>query len=137
MSLTSIEQYLGSLPAITTSEHFGYKFFFYGTEQVLPFVTIALADNEHDQVSRLDRDGIFRLNIGVSKATFQQLFPDDSAAWDYTALNSFMPHPHYAAQHFICILNPEGLQLAATTGYIAEAYDIAKKRFDKKHPADH
>src|SRR4051812_49123761 len=49
----------------------------------------------------------FRLNIGVSKQTFESLFgttPADISRYDYTALGRFMPHPDYAAWHFICIL---------------------------------
>ncbi|MET3878750.1 DUF6194 family protein [Chitinophaga sp. OAE865] len=135
MSLQHIEQHITELPNITKLESFGYTFFFYGPEQVLPFVTFAASDNEHDNVSNLNRDGVFRVNIGISKDSFHQLFTGNEPQWDYTALNRFMPHPHYAAQHFICILNPEGDRLTETINYINEAHLVAKKRFDKKQAA--
>ncbi len=75
---------------------------------MVPYVSIAIADNEHDNISELSREGVFRINIGVSKETFGNLFPDGAVEWDYAVLNQFLPHPHYAAQHYVCILNPEG-----------------------------
>jgi len=136
MSLQAIEQYLTEqLPNVTNLDSFGYRFFFYGPDQVLPFVTIALSDNEHDNKSNLSREDVFRVNIGVSKASYNQLFTATQNDWDYTALNRFMPHPDYAAQHYICILNPEEDLLPGTIKFIEEAYLIAKNRFDKKQSA--
>ncbi|MCW3464486.1 DUF6194 family protein [Chitinophaga nivalis] len=136
MSLQAIEQYITEqLPNVTRMDSFGYIFFFYGADQVLPFVTIATADNEYDHQSNLNREGVFRVNIGLSKNTFHQLFTDLTTVWDYTTLNSFMPHPDYAAQHFICILNPDENKLPATIRYIAEAHGVAKERFDRKQAA--
>lgn len=132
MSLQHIEQHIATLPNVTKLESFGYTFFFYDPEQVLPFVTFAASDNEHDNISNLNRDGVFRVNIGIAKDSYNKLFTGNESQWDYTALNRFMPHPHYAAQHFICILNPEDNQLTQTITYINEAHLVAKKRFDKK-----
>ena len=136
MSLQAIEQYIAEqLSNVTTLDHFGYRFFFYETDQVLPFTTIAASDNEYDKISNLDRDGVFRVNIGVSKDTYNKLFADVKAGWDYTELNRFMPHPDYAAQYFICVLNPEGEQLVETIKFIEEAHLVAKNRFDRKQSA--
>ncbi|MGF6848929.1 hypothetical protein QFZ51_004164 [Chitinophaga sp. W3I9] len=136
MSLQAIEQYITEqLPNVTKLDSFGYKFFFYETDQVLPFVTIAASDNEHDNKSNLDRDGIFRVNIGISKDAYNKLFSGTETGWDYTALNRFMPHPDYAAQHYICILNPGEDLLPQTIRFIEEAHLIAKNRFDKKQSA--
>jgi hypothetical protein len=136
MSLQVIEQYItGQLPNVTTLDAMGYRFFFYADEQVLPFATMALSDNEYDKVSDLDREGVYRLNIGVPKEMFEQLFPEPGGEWDYTSLNIFMPHPHYAAQHFICILNPENEQLAAALEYAGAAYLLAKTRYERKRKA--
>jgi hypothetical protein len=51
---------------------------------------------------------------------------------DYTALNVFMPHPDYAKQHFICILNPEGDNAEATKRFIVEAHGIAAERLRRR-----
>jgi hypothetical protein len=76
------------------------------------FATIVTTD-EHDMgtPSRLARKGVFRLNIGVGKATFERVVGDAGDAeatgtLDYAALDTFVPHPVYAKQRWIGILNP-------------------------------
>lgn len=134
MSLQEIERHVKeNLDNVQVLNSFGYNLFFYGDDHVIPFASIATSDNEYDNVSDLDRDGIFRVNIGISKDTFQKLFSEPKKEWDYTELNSFVPHPHYAPQHFVCILNPVNNKLKETIKFINEAYLIAKTRFDKKH----
>ena len=132
MTANELERYIReNFSHVEKDINFGYTFFFVGSDHRLPFVTIAKSDNDYDSVSALHRDGIYRINIGVSKASFDTLFPkanQEATPWDYTALNVFMPHPEYAKQHFICILNPEGEPLAQTREYIAEAYQIADRR---------
>ena len=39
----------------------------------LPFATLVTGDR-HDRVSDLDREGVYRLNIGVRKQTYRDLF---------------------------------------------------------------
>ena len=110
---------------------FGYTFFFYGNDHKLPFATLATADNEYDRVSNLDRQGVFRLNLGVSKATFLSLFGAgklDVSRYDFAALNTVMPHPTYAAQSFICVLNPSNATFEKLQPLLAEAYKLAVKR---------
>ncbi len=132
MNLHEIECHITSLPNVTSSESSGYRFFFYATEKILPFATLAESDNAHDNASNLNRDGIFRVNIGVGKDSYKALFPEDDKEWNYAELNRFMPHPQYAAQGFICILNPAGDALARTIQYIEEAHAAAKDRFERK-----
>jgi len=48
---------------------------------------------------------VFRLNIGVTRATFERLVGSDTEP-DYTALDRLLPHPVYAKQLWISILNP-------------------------------
>lgn len=121
---------------VETGAAYGYTFFFYRSDHKLPFATLITADTEYDRVSNLDRPGAFRLNLGVSPATFQALFgpaPVALPAYDFTALDVILPHPDYAAQHFICVLSP-----AATweqvRGLLAEAHGIAARRFQRQHP---
>ena len=68
------------------------------------FATLVTSD-EYDPASDLDRPGVYRLNIGVSKATFERVVGSNPNP-DYTALDQLMPHPVYAMQHWVCILNP-------------------------------
>jgi hypothetical protein len=62
------------------------------------FATLVTSD-EYDSASNLDRPGVYRLNIGVSKATFDSVVGSMSNP-DYTALDRLMPHPVYALQHW-------------------------------------
>ena len=69
------------------------------------FATIVTTD-EHDDASNLSRDGVFRLNIGsLSRETFARLVGGIESP-NYTALDRILPHPVYARQRWISILNP-------------------------------
>ena len=132
---TSIAQYIaGTFAGVETTTAFGYTFFFYRTERKLPFATIASTGNEYERVSDLDRPGVFRLNIGVSKQTFQSLFGADKvdvSAYDFTALDKIMPHPDYAPQSWLCVLNPGDATWKQAQALLAEAYAIDVRRHTK------
>ena len=51
------------------------------------------------------RPDVFRLNIGVGKETFERLV-GSMVEPDYAALDRVLPHPVYAKQRWIAILNP-------------------------------
>src|SRR4051812_14496332 len=110
MDESSVIDYITkTFPGVETSVNFGYTFFFYRSDHKLPFATLISSDYEYDRISNLDRPGVFRLNIGVNKQTFQSLFGKakvDVDSYDFTALDVIMPHPEYAQQHFICVLSP-------------------------------
>lgn len=55
--------------------------------------------------SDLARPGVYRLNIGLSKTTFETAVAGVTDP-DYTAFDRVMPHPVYGTQHWVCILNP-------------------------------
>ena len=129
---------LNTFDGVKSMQNFGYTFFFYGAEHMLPFATIAATGNEYERISQLDRPGVFRLNLGVSKATFQALFGTgkvDVSTYDFTALDTMMPHPDYAAQSFICVLNPSDATFQTLQPLLAEAYGLAVKRAQRK-PTD-
>ena len=129
MNQLDFETFIAGLDAVQREDNFGYAFFFVGADHRLPFVTIANSDNEYDQYSQLNRDGVFRLNIGVSKTTFEALLAGSPTEHiDYTALDVFLPHPEYAKQHFVCILNPTGDRIERTKELIVEAHSIAAAR---------
>jgi len=133
MRQADLEAFLASLPNVQRVENLGYTFFFVGDDHRIPFVSIAHSDNEFDDVSNLDREGVFRVNIGVSKETFNNLFDQsDSANIDYSVLNVFLPHPHYSRQRFICILNPGDDNAEATKRLMVEAHSIAEARVQRK-----
>ena len=135
---TTIAQYIvDTFPGIETIDNMGYKFFFYGSDRMLPLATIATADNPGDNVSNLNRPGIFRLNIGVSRETFQSLFGTgkvDVSAYDFTVLDQIMPHPDYSAQSYICVLNPSATTYENVKGLLAGAYELAVRRHARRQP---
>jgi hypothetical protein len=120
---------------VETAVNMGYTFFFYRDDRMLPFATIASTGNEYERVSDLDRPGVYRLNIGVSRETFQSLFGKskvDLSAYDFTALDTIMPHPDYAAQSFICVLSPGEETFEKIHPMLAEAYNIAVQRYNRR-----
>ncbi len=123
----------------------GDTFFFYDPnrnvdpQRRLPFATIVTKDyGDFDRASNLNRPGVFRLNIGVSSDTYRSLFgpqpkpPDSGSAvdtgHDFAALDQLMPHPAYAPQSWVCVLNPSAETFQALGPLLAEAYDRAVKR---------
>jgi hypothetical protein len=94
------------------------------------FATIVTTD-EHDMgaPSDLAREGVFRLNIGVGKETFTRLVGSIGDA-DFAALDQVVPHPVYAKQRWIAILNPSRQTFDdLVKPLIAEAHDrLARPR---------
>lgn len=120
---------------VETTTTLGYTFFFYGTERMRPFVTIATADNVGDRVSNLDRPDVFRLNIGVHKQTFHALFGTDKvdlSRYDFTELDTIMPHPDYAVQSWLCVLNPSDTTFHKLRPLFTEAYELAVRSASKR-----
>jgi hypothetical protein len=70
------------------------------------FATVVWTD-EHDEgtPSNLARPGVYRVNVGVDRETFQRLVGSLTDP-DYAAFDRFVPHPVYAKQRWIGILNP-------------------------------
>ncbi|HMD80201.1 MAG TPA: DUF6194 family protein, partial [Anaerolineales bacterium] len=124
-----------TFPGVETTTNFGYTFFFYRSDHILPFATLISSDQDYDRFSNLDRPGVFRLNIGVSRETFQSLFGTakvDVSSYDFTALDVIMPHSEYAQQSFICVLAPSEATFERVRALLAEAYDIAVRRYTRR-----
>lgn len=121
---------LGGVDIVDTGGH--SFFFFYNpadgkpADHKFPFATL-VTTNAHDKASDLDRDGVYRLNIGVSKQTFGTLFGERTAneGYDFATLDQIMPHPVYGAQYWVCVLNPDEVTFAKVKDLLAEAYSRA------------
>jgi hypothetical protein len=119
--------------------HEGNYFFSYDPEQKFPFATL-MTNDVNDQASNLNRPSVFRLNIGVSRETYQAMFgaqpafPRDggvvNTGHDFTALDQLMPHPIYAAMSWVCVLNP-AKTLETVKQLLAEAYEMDVERHSK------
>ena len=103
----------------------GGSFFSLDTEKHWPnFATIVWSD-EFDEASEvLRRPGVFRLNIGVSRPTFERLIGSDPEP-DYTALDRVLPHPVYARQLWLSVINPSD---ATFTDVVVPLLDEAHAR---------
>lgn len=133
MTQAEAEAFVAGMDNVQRVNGFGYAFFFVGDDHRLPFVTVADSDNDYDSVSNLDRDGVFRINIGVSKETFESLLADSGPEdVDHSVLDVFLPHPHYSKQHFVCILNPSGENAETAKRLIVEAHSIAASRLRRR-----
>ena len=108
---------------VRTDEAWGTTFFFYNpnpdTPDELYFATLKAQDDDYDASSQLDRPGVFRLSIGVSKDTFRKLF-DDDAKHDFAALDQLLPHPVYGHVNWLCIQNPSARTLEAVLPLLEE-----------------
>ena len=111
-------------PDTVVATALGATFFSLDEKHWPNFATIVTTD-EHDMgtPSELARPGVFRLNIGVGKETFERMVGSVNDP-DYAALNRVIPHPVYAKQRWIAVLNP-GHETVRTTlmPLVAQSHD--------------
>jgi Family of unknown function (DUF6194) len=124
----------------------GDTFFFYDPErntaenQRLPFATLVIHDYAGwDTESQLDRNGIFRVNIAIGRSGFERLLgyaPAEHAAhhdeFDYAASDVLLPHPIYASQGWVSILNPAERTSGQLRRLLDEAHNLAARRHAKR-----
>jgi hypothetical protein len=102
----------------------------------------ARSSDRHDRVSKLDRDGAYRLNVGLTKATYPGLFgarprrrDDDwvlDTGFDYTTEDRLMPHPHYGSQYWVCVVNPGEAMFEEVKPLLAEAHALAVHKVERR-----
>ncbi|WP_436495913.1 DUF6194 family protein [Actinokineospora sp. HUAS TT18] len=105
-------------------------------ERQNPFVTI-VTGNSYDTVSDLSEPGAYRLNIGLTKATYTSMFGAVPTVRDENGIldtgvdpalrDQLMPHPVYASQHWVSVITPEST-LDAVRELVAEAYEFAARK---------
>ena len=99
-------------PRIAWGDHF----FYFSPDGTVPrnrqpYATIVTKNYPDDVLSRLEAPDRWRVNIHVGAARFQELlgFPPGAAGAeerDYGATDVVLPHPLYAAQGWIAVVNP-------------------------------
>jgi hypothetical protein len=153
MTENEIIELMAAMPgvaAVTASEAngapsvaWGDTFFFYapdGAERRMPFATLVRNDYDgHDARSDLSRPGVLRLNVAVGRDRFEELIGYAPAAherhrdeFDYAALDRLLPHPLYAPQGWVAILNPGERTAALARTLLAEAHDRARRSHEGK-----
>ena len=135
-----IDVVVGSSEAGSPEIAGGDAFFIYdpnrdlGETRRFPFATIVTKDHgDFDNASKLDRPGVFRLNIEIRKETYAKLF-DSEEQFDFAALDRLMPDPVYGGNHFVCVLNPSDSTFETIKPLLSEAYQIAVKRAAPRTP---
>jgi hypothetical protein len=125
----------------TILENDGDTFFIYDPdgdlppERQMPYVTI-LTGSDYEQVSNLSEPGSYRLNIGLTKATYTAMFGQPPTTrdergvlptgCDYTVRDELMPHPSYASQYWVCVSNPSDVE--ALDPLLMEAHEFAARK---------
>jgi uncharacterized protein DUF6194 len=56
----------------------------------------------------------------------------DVSAHDFTALDTIMPHPDYATQSWLCLLNPSDATFQKIRPLLNEAYELAVRRASRR-----
>lgn len=120
----------------------GDTFFFYDPENITPrearFPYATIVTNDYpgfDDASDLNRTGVFRVNVWVSRNTYeQQTSTDDVSGFDYTVLDEVIPHPVYGPQSCLSVLNPGSATEGTVKQLLAEAHERARKRYEKRRP---
>lgn len=137
-----LDRYLGVVPV----DAWGEQSFFYNPDGKLPrgvyFATIKDKDGANDKGSDLDREGVYRFNFGLSKASYRRCLGEQPArpaagavvatGHDFTRLNVLLPHPVYGWMSWVCVLNPNPELIASLLPMLDEAYELVVKKFEKR-----
>lgn len=120
--------------------------FFYNPDKSLLkgiyFATIKESDGPNDRASKLDREGIYRLSIGIGKRQYKEMFGEIpkrpakgnivSLDLDFSILNEVVPHPIYAWMGWVCILNPELEKIDSIKNLLDISYLNCLMKYKKK-----
>jgi Family of unknown function (DUF6194) len=156
MNETDVIDYISGLSgvvAMTASEEsaapevaWGDFFFYYDPDgtvaqsRELPFATLVIHDYPGwDTESHLDREGVFRVNVAIGRSGYERLLghspaehADHRDEFDFTAIDVLLPHPVYAAQGWVSILNPAERTSTQLKQLLDEAHGLAVRRHARK-----
>lgn len=135
-----------SFKGVQQNHNWGEKAIFYNPEVTLKkgvyVLTVKEKDGENDNASRVNRDGVYRINIGIKKERFIKMFstlPKRPPAggivdmdYDFSKLDTIMPHPVYGWMGWICVLSPSKETFQKLKPLIEEAYIYAKEKYAKR-----
>lgn len=139
---------LANLPGTVLVDSWGERGIFYNPDNTLKrgvyVLTVKEKDGDNDKGSYLNRENIFRVNIGIRKSTFVGMFgalPARPAKggivdmpFDFTQTDTILPHPVYAWMGWVCALSPSAATFERLRPLIHEAYEYAREKFSKRKP---
>ena len=105
-----------------------------------PFATVVTKDYPgFDTESRLDRPGVFRLNLPAGRDRFAELFgfppadlDDHRGEFTFDALDRLMPHPVYGRQGWVSVVVPGPATERQVRELVAHAHDRARRRYARR-----
>jgi Family of unknown function (DUF6194) len=116
----------------------GNFYFFYDPDRKFTFATL-MTNDDNDNFSNLNRSSMYRLNVGISRTTYQSMFgskpsrsDEHDTTFDFTTLDQFMPHPVYGQMSWVCVLNPSAETFKTVQSLLAEAYDLDVIKYAKQ-----
>lgn len=138
MKIEEIKNYIiENFEGINIMKSGGDLFFMYDENAKMPFATIVASDNEYDNVSNLNRDGFYRLNVGVDKKQFERLFENTpkkkgigaylDSDMDFTKEDKILPHPVYGSMYWVCVVNPSKETFESLKEYLTISYSKVSK----------
>ena len=105
-------------------------------------LTVKEKDGDNDKSSNLNREGVYRISIGVRRNTFIYMFgsvPTRPAKggvvdmpFDFAQIDKIVPHPVYAWMSWVCVLNPSDTTFEQLKPLIQEAYEYAKEKYTRR-----
>ncbi len=119
----------------------GGTFFSLDEKHFPNFATIVWSDamdegSDPPRPSQLSRPGVYRLNIGVGRETFRRLVGDTPNP-DYAAFDRLLPHPVYAKQHWLSVVNPSDATVRdVALPLLTEAHDRLAAARARHRPTD-
>lgn len=143
---TAHEYVVTAMDSVVPKAAWGETSYFYNPglkfERGTYFATIKEKDGNNDRASGLNRPGIWRLNMGVSKEAFVSLFGYPPARpgkgqvveglWDFQEADRITPHPVCGWMSWIAVLNPSIETWVRCKLLLLDAHGRAVARFDKR-----
>jgi hypothetical protein len=143
---TLLELVRGRYDGLVDHDTWGERALFYNPGGDLPrgtyFLTVKERDSDNDRASDLDRPGVYRVTLGLSKTTYCERFgtpPSRPGAGgvvdtghDFTVLDELLPHPTYAWAGWVCVLAPSRETVETLWPLVDEAYERALATFGRR-----
>ncbi|MEU4434116.1 DUF6194 family protein [Nocardia rhamnosiphila] len=152
MTFDEIIEYLGARDGVLTQQPrpgdgtpeiaWGDAFFFYAPDGAVPantqpFATLVTKDYPGDERSRLDRPGVFRVNIHVGRelfTTWTGRAPRDPepAGTDPAVTDTVIAHPVYGELGWLAVVAPGPNTADTVRELLAVAHDRARVRTQRR-----
>jgi hypothetical protein len=131
---------------VVIAQNWGERGLFYNPEGKLPkgvyILTFKEKDGPNDKASNVNRPNVYRLNMGISKGTFREMFGDIpkrpvagqiiDTGHNFESVDEIMPHPVYGWMSWVCVLNPSPDTFEKLKPLIHEGIELAKAKYLKR-----